>query len=712
MTTPLELIPSSSSSNSTKTDAEDDEDDPVVQELPLVINPALAKELILAQYPTVPSYRKDRMTRKVSARVRPKSMKMEIEFAFENEKGEESTFWYKSEEIEKRGNYYATCVRDGMVVLNPISHILRFTPSFDRRNKESDDRMDANEQNATNVKDEATPVPVQRGAGQELSVEIKSERISRSKSRRDRSGSDGGDGRGQSYYAQSYYSYQQAVEKDEWVDLEIHDRESAQGRKLWEQFSVPSVTTKPKDVKWMTPSEYMDALSTIKKKKTVRGPTTGESMDVDDDKTVEEDDSNAIMSRKQRVDFFLQGERRRLDRTRLTHMSVSQRVEMIMMYGRVVKFDTVADIVRRGDDTLEASRQDVTDRDILSALERVAVCVRGSFVLKSELAVSEDDPLVQKEVKVRQTQTGAYVEYERHCRDIIVSTFETSPTNMCINVVSDLNAAEDMKFLRPHRVKVYLRELAQRVKIPGSTTRGWIFREDDHTESLYARFSGNERETFESRARDMGENAHERLEEFHANGLPETDGTKSRQNVMILRPWTSTVRRREKPKEITLDQNAIRRRLVKASPEKLKAHEGLVSALTKILAEGVTSKAYMTAHLRALGLINDDETKINDVLDLIAMQIPGIPLYVLRNTEDAPEKREIDELRCVVCEQFGSTNMLRRKDVKEAITKVYGEKTKHLSGARYSKAMQEFAVSSGNRWSLKNGSRDGGFYDS
>ena len=77
---------------------------------------------------------------------------------------------------------------------------------------------------------------------------------------------------------------------------------------------------------------------------------------------------------------------------------------------------------------------------------------------------------------------------------------------------------------------------------------------------------------------------------------------------------------------------------------------------------------------------------------------------VLRRIKDTKEKK-FQELRYIFIHLFSQTDVIRRKDVKEACEKCFGD-AKHLTASRYSKLTQEFATSVGSRWHLKTGNED------
>ena len=294
----------------------------------------------------------------------------------------------------------------------------------------------------------------------------------------------------------------------------------------------------------------------------------------------------------------------------------------------------------------------------------------------------------------------ALTDYECDCRDYILSVFEASP-RLSIRK-ADLDPTRVLKLMRPKRLQRILRELAQLIHSRDEATNellpgDWWFKEDEDLtfSERFPRLATKQRQNWLERRSAL----QEKLLDTARKGFPCGAGARKaagrRRSGSYSQADGGAALAQGEGTSCSLTREAIAELL--EDPLKHSPLDGTAKAVQAMLGvNGLSNKKFLSEQLQLKGL---PTTHLDKVLKRVAMKVPSRELYVVRQRGNAV----LDELRCIICHLYGGTTVLRRQDVRKAVNDSLGPDSKHAIGSRYSKAMVEFATSTGNRWHIRTG---------
>ena len=254
---------------------------------------------------------------------------------------------------------------------------------------------------------------------------------------------------------------------------------------------------------------------------------------------------------------------------------------------------------------------------------------------------------------------------------------------------------KQFKLLRPHRLRLILRELAQLVKVPDSPYKEWMFRCDPAKQS---KKDAKAQDTFWNERRDELAKEFANIAKVKFEKVSRT--TVKREVVVSVK--SSSRSKRGKFEFKPIDKETVDKMMDEEEKRPKYKESTLHKAMLRLFQDqGVVTVQCLKDSLSDRGIPLE---KFDQVLSDIAIEIPTQERYVLRRIKDNKEK-EFQELRYIFIHLFSQTGVIRRKDVKETCEKCFGD-AKHLTASRYSKLTQEFATSVGSRWHLKTGNED------
>ena len=259
----------------------------------------------------------------------------------------------------------------------------------------------------------------------------------------------------------------------------------------------------------------------------------------------------------------------------------------------------------------------------------------------------------------------------------------------------DIKPKKQFKLLRPHRLRLIFRELAQLVSIPGSPVKEWMFRcNEDLNQGKRER---NAQDAYWTKRKA------EVSDKF--TSIAKTKFEKV-SRMPVKREVVVSVKSSSRAKRMKFEFKPIDKETVDKMVEeeekrpKLKdstLHNAMLGLFEK---QGVATVEFLKSELKEAGIPHPN---FDEVLNEIAIEIPTRKRYVRRRLKGKDsDKRKMQELRCIFIHLFSQSDFIRRKDVADACEQCFGDK-KHMSATRYNKLSHEFATSSGSRWCLKTG---------
>ncbi|KAF4322600.1 hypothetical protein BBO99_00003778 [Phytophthora kernoviae] len=316
-----------------------DMDDPVVREIPVHLADGLRENLYMVQFPLRPTYR-PMPTPPHRARIKPNNQLLQLDFPVDqrSEHFDQDAEDYlkqkhlrlESSNVPALTNYTVGVFRQGQLHLTPVSAVMQMRPSLshidDAANEEEEDME---------VEEKVEPPPAEM---KEVQFQFKKKQSERAISA-----------------IQNSYAYRkQQIDAEQWVELQVQDKNSAAADDEFENL----FSEKEEEVKsTMSPDEYIKAMryrgmAAVDKPVAPTNPAQTNTDDEEKDESMEP------------VEGHL------LDTVDAKYADVLR----VLATDQIMYFDTLAKLL-----------PDRSEQELLNTLKHVAVHVRGRLLPTSVL---------------------------------------------------------------------------------------------------------------------------------------------------------------------------------------------------------------------------------------------------------------------------------------------------------------------------------------
>ncbi|XP_063749935.1 DNA-directed RNA polymerase III subunit RPC5 isoform X1 [Eleginops maclovinus] len=401
--------------------ASGDDDDPIIEEIDVYLAKSLADKLYLFQYPVRPSNMTYDDVNHLSARIKPKQQKVELEMAMDTmspnycrSKGEqialnvdgttyEETNTYSVKMMDKQtftsiqattntSRYAAAVFRKGELHVTPLTGILQMRPSFtylDKADTKTREREAANEAGGDSSQDEA-----------EEDVKAITVRFARPESEQARQ-----------RRIQSYEFLQKKQAEEPWAHLHYHGVKDGHSEHERQYLFCQSVDASENSELVKTPKEYLAMLMPPLAEEKVLKPVGPSNV---------------------------------LSMAQLRTLPLGEQVKTLMKNVKVMPFANLMGLLASGTDSTAALR----------CIQQVALLVQGNWVVKSDVLYPKN---------TCSPHSGVPAEVLCRGRDFVMWRFTLERSVMRKEIASLIK-------LPPEDVKEFLEHVA----IP-RVNRGWEF---------------------------------------------------------------------------------------------------------------------------------------------------------------------------------------------------------------------------------------------
>ncbi|TSK14580.1 DNA-directed RNA polymerase III subunit RPC5 [Bagarius yarrelli] len=309
--------------------ASGEEDDPIIQELDVYLAKSLSDKLYLFQYPVRPANMNYDDIPHLTARIKPKQQKVEVEVAMNTMSPEllphkmmDKQSFSSIQATTNTSRYAAAVFRKGELHLTPLQGILQMRPSFsyldkaDSKHKEREAANEAGDSSQDEAEDDAKQITV---------------RFSRPESEQARQ-----------RRIQSYEFLQKKQAEEPWVHLHYHGLKDGRSEHERQYLYCQSMDTTENMELVKTPSEYLAMLMP---------PQTEE-------KVVKPVGPSNVLSMAQ-----------------LRTLPLGDQVKTLMKNVKVMPFANLMGLLASGTDSTA----------VLRCIQQVAMLVQGNWVVKSDV---------------------------------------------------------------------------------------------------------------------------------------------------------------------------------------------------------------------------------------------------------------------------------------------------------------------------------------
>uniref|UniRef100_A0A023GC66 Putative rna polymerase c iii 37 kDa subunit n=1 Tax=Amblyomma triste TaxID=251400 RepID=A0A023GC66_AMBTT len=409
-----------------------DDDDTVVQEVDVYISKALAENLYILQYPQRSVGRSYNEEQCVSARVKPKQQKVELEFALNtsdpsydsvagrailwtnadasgSRSGDQKPF-FESSRMDKQiltsvkssspaENYAVGVLRPGELHLSPLSAIVQMMPTFPYL-----DQSDSKAREAQEAAEEEEEIDEPKA----VTVRFAQQETDRSKRAREK----------------SFRFIQQKQESEPWVQASFHNFGSERSGVERSMLVCPQMDRDESELP-KTIQDYFKDLVLEMPGGSSQGPGPGS-------KAKQSSDSKAPFQVSKEVSMHA-----------LCNLPLQDHIKAVLVSAKVINFAKLMSVL--------PPKSDPTS--VVRFLQQVAVLIQGCWVVKSEVLYPKDS---------FSPRTGVPAEVMCRARDFLLYLYTQS------RHVNQVKFAETVR-LFPADVKVLLQEIAK------LTPNGWEF---------------------------------------------------------------------------------------------------------------------------------------------------------------------------------------------------------------------------------------------
>lgn len=327
-----------------------EEHDPVVQEVDVFLNKQLMDTLYLLQYPVRPAHRLYDDVEHLSARMKPKQQKVELELSinsncpnYSKSKGEQIALNVQGSVESSQDQFYSSGIMDKQLIssqsvavdstryaigflkdnelhLNPLKGIIQMRSSFNYLDK-VDNRMKC-EQEAESSQDEdeeAKPVTVKFSRHETEEAKVK---------------------------RMASYEYMKKIQEEEkWINMRHHSREEPMAEA--ERSLLIAQQSNDGNEFYLSPADYLKKLIPKTEEHKAEKPAL----------------PNNVLSMAD-----------------LKTMNFNDQIKALLINAKVIRFSQLIALLPKGSDMTS----------MLRCLQQVALMVQGSFVVKSEILYPED----------------------------------------------------------------------------------------------------------------------------------------------------------------------------------------------------------------------------------------------------------------------------------------------------------------------------------